>query len=123
MALMTKVAILPVRDERGALSYHAVAGDKQSQGQTAGQALDALTAQLPPEDAETLIVVQGRRPDRFFSDDQISRLSALMDQWRMARDGGATLPAAEQAELERLIEAEVRAAGERAAALAAEIGR
>jgi hypothetical protein len=37
---MIRVAILPVPTERGDISYRAVAGDKQSQGKTAGEALD-----------------------------------------------------------------------------------
>ena len=44
---MTKVAILPVVDDGGGLSFRAVAGDRQSLGRTAGEALDALNAQFP----------------------------------------------------------------------------
>ena len=43
---MTKVAILPIATEQGALAYRAVAGEKHAQGKTAGEALDALTAQI-----------------------------------------------------------------------------
>jgi len=60
---------------------------------------------------------------RFFTADQQRRLAKLMKRWRAARDSGETLPADEQSELEALIEAELRAAGDRAAALAAESGR
>jgi len=45
---------------------------------------------------------------------QRERLKDLMARWRAARDEGATLGAAEQAELDQLIEMEVRAATERA---------
>ncbi len=51
---MTKVAILPIPTEKGEVSYRAVAGDRQSHGRTAGEALDALTTQLSDEEASTL---------------------------------------------------------------------
>jgi hypothetical protein len=54
-------------------------------------------------------------PDRFFSEPQQQRLEELMARWRQARDSGRALSPEDQAELEGLIEAELRAAGERAA--------
>lgn len=42
---MTTVAILPLSDASGERIYRAIAGDKQSIGRTAGEALDALAAQ------------------------------------------------------------------------------
>ena len=115
---MTKVAILPIPTEQGTLAYHAIAGEKHAQGKTAGEALDALTAQLSAYEASTLIIVQSLRPDRFFTAAQQERLAALMDRWRIARDQGATLPADEHTELEALIAAELQASAARAAALA-----
>jgi hypothetical protein len=120
---MTKVAILPIPTEKGAVSYRAVAGDRQSHGKTAGEALDALTIQLSEDETSTLVIVQSLRPDRFFNATQQQRLVELMDRWRMGRDKGYTLPPAEQAELEALVEAEVRAAMARAATLADELQR
>jgi hypothetical protein len=69
-------------------------------------------------------VIQGphQRPDRFFTEVQIGRLEELMGRWRQARDAGRALPPAEQAELEALVDAEVCAAGERAAARSTFIG-
>ena len=43
---MATVSILPISDPKGEKLYRALAGDKHSEGKTAGQALDALTAQL-----------------------------------------------------------------------------
>ena len=43
---MATVSILPISNPKGGKSYHALSGDKHSEGKTAGQALDALTAQL-----------------------------------------------------------------------------
>ncbi len=46
-----------------------------------------------------------------------------MARWRAARDAASSLPPAEQAELGALVEAEVRASGERAAALLADLAK
>lgn len=54
--------------------------------------------------------------DEFFTADQQARLAELMTRWRQVRDAGATLPPAEQAELEALTAAELRAATARASA-------
>ncbi|MGI9303642.1 MAG: hypothetical protein ACR2RB_13220 [Gammaproteobacteria bacterium] len=117
---MTKVAILPVPTDSGDISYNAVAGDKWTKGKTAGEALDALTAQLTEEDS-TLVIVQSRRPDRFFSAAQHKRLSELMDRWRVARDKGDSLSKEDQAELQALVEEELEASSNRAAALVDEL--
>ena len=55
---MTTVAILPISNSSGEKSYRAIAGDKHSIGKTAGQALDALTAQLDEAEFSTLLVIQ-----------------------------------------------------------------
>jgi hypothetical protein len=120
---MTTVAILPESGGTGQTTYRAVARNAQSIGRTAGEALDALTAQLGEEEVGTLITVQLQRPDRFFSEQQQQRLEELMAHWRAARDADGTLPPEEQAELEKLVEAELRAAGERAQALLNELSR
>lgn len=115
---MTNVAILPVPTDHGGISYHAVAGTKQSAGATAGAALDALTAQLSADETSTLVIVQSFRPDRFFTAVQQQRLDELMTYWRAAHDSGGSLAAQEQAELELLVEAELEAATQRSASLA-----
>lgn len=118
---MLKVAILPVPTETGDISYRAVAGNRQSLGKTAGEALDALTAQFPEDEMGVLIIVQNQRPDRFFNAEQQKRLTDLMESWRAARDMGEILAVDEQAELEKLIDMELRASAERAAELANEL--
>ena len=120
---MTKVAILPEPSEQGELVYRAIAGGRQSLAKTAGAALDALTAQLPAEESGTLVIVQSHQPDEFFTAQQQARLQQLMERWRAARETGAELVPSERAELHALVEAEVQAAGKRAAALRAALGQ
>ena len=119
---MTTVAIMPDYPGEEGTPYRAVAGTAQSVGRTAGEALDALTAQLGKEASGTLVVVQNLRPDRFFTADQQERMAELMARWRAVRDAGATLPAHDQAELEGLIQTEVEAASQRAKELLGQLG-
>lgn len=120
---MTSVAILPTAGHQGEVSYDAVAGDRRTHGRTAGEALDAMAAQLPEEAANTLIIVQYGRPDAFFTATQQGRLAELMERWRAARECDDTLPVQEQVELESLIAAEVTASARRSAALASALGK
>ena len=120
---MTKVAILPETSAQGDVEYRAIASGHQVIAKTAGAALDALTAQLPGDEAGTLVIVQNHGPDRFFTAGQQQRLGELMAHWRTVRDTGGALPPVEEAELEALIEAEVRASGERASAMLAGLGK
>jgi hypothetical protein len=101
--VMTKVAILPETSTEGAVVYRAVAGHCHSLANTAGGALDALTAQLPADEGGTLVIVQNHRADRFFTAAQQERLGELMERWRAARAHGASLPSSEQAELTGLV--------------------
>ena len=118
---MTNVAIFPEPSAHGEVEYRAVSGGRQAIARTAGGALDALTEQLPADETGTLVIVQNHRPDRFFDASQQRRLGELMAAWRASRDAGATLTPAEQAELEALVDAEVKASGERAAAVRADL--
>jgi len=115
---MTTVAIIPQTNTETGTTYRAVAGNNQSSGKTIGEAIDALTPKLESDDnSATLIIVQQQRPDRFFTAEQQQRREQLMADWRAARDVNQDIPAEAQAELEALVRAEVRAAGQRAAAL------
>lgn len=118
---MTRVSILPEPGDGGAVRYRAVSGEQQSVGNTAGEALDALSAQLPADKKGTLVVVQNLQADEFFTKLKCARLEELMTRWRVARDARLTLPAMEQAELERLVQEEVAAAGRRAAVISNEL--
>src|SRR5260370_9351585 len=118
---MTTVSILPESQGANGTTYRAVTDGAQSVGRTPGEALDALTSQLGEAASSTLVVVQHLRPDQFFTADQQHRLEELMTHWRAARDAGRALPAAEQAALEALIDAAVKAAGLRAARLIGEV--
>ena len=63
---MTTVAILPIYDDSGNKSYRAIAGDKHSTGKTAGQALDALTAELGENEFSALLLLQSFCPGSIF---------------------------------------------------------
>ncbi|HJT78520.1 MAG TPA: hypothetical protein VJ739_15050 [Gemmataceae bacterium] len=118
---MTTIAIFPDQPEASPPRFRAVAGRAESVGDTAGQALDALAAQLGGLEGTTLVVVHPTRPDSLFTAEQQDRLAELMNRWRAARDAGGRLPAEEQAELDALVEAELRAASARSAALARQL--
>ncbi len=115
---MTTVSILPVPAEQGGTVYRALSGGRRGDGKTPGEALDAI---LDQDESATLVLVQRNRPDRFFAAAQQSCLEELMARWRAAREVGSKLSPHEQEELEGLVEAEARAAGRRAAALADEL--
>lgn len=120
---MTAVAIVREKEEAdsdGEARYRAITpdGGAQAVGRTAGQALDALTAQLAAAESGTLIIVQHMRPDHFFTQQQIDRLGDLT---RRAQNGALT--AEEEHERHALIEAELLASAQRSAALADSLGR
>src|SRR5438445_4785605 len=106
---MTRVAILTEPSAQGDVKYRAVAGARHAVAKTVGAALDALAAQLPPEQSGTLVVVQNHEADRFFTAQQQQRLEDLMQRWRSARDAGKALLPCQQAELDALVDAEVQA--------------
>jgi hypothetical protein len=114
---MTTISIIPDGTGSSYGNYRAVAGSRQSVGRTAGEALDALTAQLDDAEATTLVIVHHFLPDQYFTAEQRQRLEELMNRWRVARDTGTALAPAEQAELDALVETELRAATARSAAL------
>ena len=116
---MTSIAILKEETGAGNVTYRAVAhrGAAQSVGRTAGEALDALTCQLPREEAGTIVVIQEMAPDRYSTAEQIQRLNELTE-----RANQGTLSQEEQFERQQLIETEILASGQRAAALADMLG-
>ena len=120
---MTSVTVLPIPNSQGGVIYSAASNGKRSQGATVGQAIDALRAQLTDDEGGTMVIVQDRRPDQFFTLEQQNRLAELMARWRTCRDGRQTLAADEQAELDALVDAELRGAAARSAFLADELKR
>jgi hypothetical protein len=111
---MTTIAILPVEGEDNQTTFSAVTTKQKATGRTAGEALDALTAQLTAKEAAATVIIQRFQPDQFFPAAQRDRLSALMARWRAARETGGALPPEEQAELERLVDEEAQGSTERA---------
>ncbi len=114
---MSKVAVLGVPEKDGVLSYVAVQGNRQAVGATVGKALDALTEQLPMT-GSTIVIVQQLQPDAFFGAQDQQRLTELMERWHLFQAKDEILPAAEQKELEDLIDKELKASEARAVALA-----
>ncbi|MEK6301728.1 MAG: hypothetical protein AABO41_13540 [Acidobacteriota bacterium] len=123
MSSSMTITILPEGVGEDGVTYRAISGARQSEGKTAGEALDALAKQLNEEEASTLVIVQNLRPDGFFTAQQQKRLGELMTQWRSARDKNGALKREEQAELEALIEAELNAAIRRAESALKELGQ
>ena len=117
--MMTTVARVAVVDARGEKAYRAVAGDQRSMSKTAGQALDALTAQWEDAEVGGLLLIQGFQPDAWFTATPQQRLAEWMEGWRAARDRGEPFPPDQPAELERWVEAELTAAQRRTLALLA----
>lgn len=109
---MTTITILPEKAD----TYRALAGDKESTGRTAGEALDRLTSQLEENESGTLVIVQNRRADEFFTRAQQSRLTELSQ-----RHLATGLSTAEETELEDLVEAELDGARRRAKAMRHEL--
>jgi hypothetical protein len=120
---MTRVTILPVPTTSGRPAYFAVAGDKQSFGNSAGEALDALSEQLEEEQSSTLVIVRHLQPDSFFGLVEQQQLGELMTHWRQARDQNQSLPVAEQTTLEKLLELELHASAARAKAMLNELAQ
>ena len=113
---MTTIQI--IREWQGEQSvYRAISDGWHAAGNTAGAALDALEALLPDESHAAAIVIQRFTPDTFFSEVEQSRLQELMKQLHVSRAQGHELSAAATAELEGLIDAELRATALRAKAL------
>lgn len=109
---MQTIEILPDSPTTPHSKYRATCGNHQATGQTAGQALDTLEAELDitsTETGETLIILQRFRPDDLFNATQQQRLRELMDQFHAAIDQGTQLLPSTQTELESLIEAELEA--------------
>jgi len=119
---MQNIAIFPVPNPGGPPSFRAVTKGGQYEGRTAGEALDAVAAELPSSSG-AVVVIQPFLPDSHFTVAQQQRLQELMATWRAARDAGQRMPTAEQAELELLIEAELQAASDRTAQVLQGLGQ
>ena len=118
---MAAIAIVREEAETGSEAiYRAIAsgGAPQAVGKTAGAALDAILLQLGKEESGTLVMVQPMRPDRFFTEAQLSRLRELMQKTQLG-----ILTGDEEAERDILIETELLASAQRAADLADASGR
>jgi hypothetical protein len=112
---MTTISVLAPPDPES--GYRAVSNGREAAGDTPGRAIDALVEQTGQPAGATLVIIQPKAGDEFFSDAQRLRLAELMARWRAARDSGAPFPANDQTELDTLIAEELDAAIARSAAL------
>jgi hypothetical protein len=120
---MTQVTLIHDAADPETMPYRAVAGKIQAMGRTAGEAIDALTARMEPENAQTLVIVRNLSGDRYFTDEQRQRMERLISQHKRSLEGHAAWTRDDEAELIRLVDAELKAATERAEALCRELGR
>ena len=100
---MPSIAMRTENSQAGTLRFQAAAGNRQSVGRTMGEALDALTADWGDDIQETVVFIQRFQPDAYFTAAQYCCMQELLAR-------RATLTAAECAELETLIDAELAAA-------------
>jgi len=111
---MTRVTIILENQSSSESRFRAVADGLESEGRTAGQALDALTQQLGGSGEGMMVLVRPTGPDQFFTAAQQEELESLMQAWRAARDAGGQLDAQQQSRLETLVDEELAGAGKRA---------
>ena len=57
--------------------YRAIAGNRQLTGRIAGEALDALNAQLGPTESGSLLIVQQLQSDLYFAEWQRATMTYL----------------------------------------------
>ncbi|MBX2997822.1 MAG: hypothetical protein KF893_04880 [Caldilineaceae bacterium] len=110
---MTTIQLLQERSPQGRLQYRAVYRQHHAEGTTLGAALDALEDALPA-DSGTVVILQKFKADRFFGEEQQARLAELMVRLEASRAHGHDLAPEEMAELEELVEQELRATTRRA---------
>jgi translation initiation factor 2 beta subunit (eIF-2beta)/eIF-5 len=119
--MITTIEIVQEQGDTQQPVYRAIRGDRQAAGTTPGQALDTLERMLAMqggvEKEGTLVIVQRFRPDAFFTAKQQARLQELMSRFHEACNTGQDLSPEEKQELERLVDAEWRAAVERGSAI------
>ncbi len=118
---MTTVVVLS--NNQNGKTFRAISGEKESFGETVGEALDAMAEELELTGRNAVVYVQDFRPDEFFTEAQQTRMAQLMEKWRTARDNGERLSDDEQAELEELIETELEGSARRAEKLANQLGK
>lgn len=97
--------------------FRASSLGREAVGRTAGQALDALTADLDLTANGSTVIIIDARADEFFTADQQRRMMELKLRHRAALDGGPPMPPAELAELQDLALTETEGAGLRTEAI------
>lgn len=104
---MTTIQILQEAQPQGGWRYRAIYERHHAAGATPGAALDALEDTLPA-DSGTVVILQKFKADRYFGEQQQTRLAELMARLQASRAQGRELSPPAMAELEALIEQELR---------------
>lgn len=124
---MPAVEICPNLAESSAHQFLARCGEHRAVGDTAGQALDALNAMIPPiptANGSTWIVIeQPYQPDAHFTEPQIRRLQDLQSESRRAEARGESLSEELRNELLALIDDELASSARRLASRFSSDGR
>ena len=117
---MTTIQILQEAQPQGGWRYRAIYERHHAAGATPGAALDALEDELPANSG-TVVILQKFKSDRYFEEPQQARLTQLMERLQESRAHGLDLAPSEMAELEALIDLELRATAQRATDIATQI--
>ena len=112
---MTTISVL--HPPEAGSGYRAVGGGHEAAGDTPGRALDALVEQTGQPSGATLVIIQPKAGDEFFTEAQRQRLAEVMANWRNARDANVPFPPTARAELDTLVADELKGAIARSAAL------
>lgn len=118
---MKTVVVLP--NNQSSKHFRAISDQKESFGETIGEALDSMTEELELKNRNAVVLLQDFAPDEFFTEEQQTRTAELMQKWRVARDEGGTFSNEDQTELEKLIEAELEGSARRIEKIANQIGK
>ena len=115
--------VVVTSDYQNGKHFRAVSDEKESFGETIGEALDAITKELELKTGKAVVLFQDFQPDEFFTKTQQKRMAALMQKWRVVRDEGGEWSTEEQIELEKLVEVELKGSARRMEKLADQLGR
>ncbi len=118
----TAIKLRPLEQHRAEdRGFYAITRGHNTTGPSAGDALNALLADLAPGEIPERIVIGRIGDDEFYDAVRVERLEQLTERLAEERRGGLSLTGSERAELERLVEEEEEAVVRRSEAIAADL--